>query len=186
LHGREIIGTKTIHINGSLRLCMYSEGAGATEPDAPQAWIGRMTHLAASFAENAHPRVTASLRPAPMSRVRSHAASHAACSAVSTIYSDVAIFLETRLTSFHYSVIGSDVRIGLAPEIAGCHVLNAARSASSSRGDYAAARPPAADKERFDQTRPGYDFEPAEERLMRMRTLSLATWTSISRSRQSE
>jgi hypothetical protein len=123
----------------------------------------RMTHLAATFAENPHPRVTASLRPAPMSRVRIHAASHAPCSAESTIYGDVAIFLVKRLAPFHYSVIGSDARVGLAPGIAGCHVLNAVRSASSPRGDYAAARAPAGDKQRFNQTRPGYDFEPAED-----------------------
>jgi hypothetical protein len=146
----------------------------------------RMTHQAASFAENAHPRVTASLGPAPMSRHRTHAASHASCYAESTICDEVAIFLEKRLAPFHYPVIGSDARIDLAPEIAGCHVLNAARSTSSSRDDYAAAPAPTGDKQRFNQTRPGYDFEPAEERSMRMRTLSLAIWTSISRSRQSE
>ena len=146
----------------------------------------RMTHLAAAFAENPHPRVAANLRPAPVSRFRTLAASHASGSGEYTIHSVVAIFLEKRLASSHYSVIGPDAKIGLAPEIAGCHVLNAALSASSSRGDYAAARASAGDKQRFNQTGPGYDFEPAEERLMRMRTLSLATWTSISRSRQSE
>jgi hypothetical protein len=146
----------------------------------------RMTNLAGTFAENTHSRVAASLRPGPISRVRTHPASRDSCSAESTIFSDAAIFLEKLLAPFHYSVIGSDARISLAPEIAGCHVLNAARSASSSLGDNAAARASAGDKERFNQTRPGYDFEPAEERLIRMGTLSLAIWTSPSRSRQSE
>ena len=146
----------------------------------------RMTHLAAAFAENLHRRVATNLRPAPVSRVRTQAASHASGSAEYTIHRDVAIFLEKRLASPHYSVIGPDAKIGLAPEIVGRHVLNAALSASSSPGDFAAARAPAGDKQRFNQTGPGYDFEPAEERLMRMRTLSLAIWTSISRSRLTE
>ena len=35
------------------------------KPDAPQGLDRRMTHLAATFADNPHPRVAANLRPAP-------------------------------------------------------------------------------------------------------------------------
>jgi hypothetical protein len=127
-------------------------GCGCNRNGCTAGWDRRMTHLAATFAENPHPRVAANLRPAPVSRVRPYAASHASGSGENTIHSDVAIFLEKRLASSHYSVIGPDAKIGLAPEIAGCHVLNAALSASSSRDDYAAARAPAGDKQHFNQT----------------------------------
>jgi hypothetical protein len=94
-----------------------------------------MTHLAATLAESAQTKVTANLRPALKSHVQNPAAPDTSGSAVSTIDSPVAIFLEKRRASFHYSVIGLDARISLAPEIADCHVLNAELSASSSRGD---------------------------------------------------
>jgi hypothetical protein len=98
----------------------------------------------------------------------------------------VAIFLEKRHSRFHYSVIDLDARINLAPEIADCHVLNAELSASSSRGDNVVARAQAGDGLCFDQTGPDFGFEPAQERLMRMGTFSLAIWTSTSRSPRSE
>lgn len=41
------IGTKTIHVNRLLRLSMYSERFGVTDPDAPQGLERRMMHLTA-------------------------------------------------------------------------------------------------------------------------------------------
>jgi hypothetical protein len=102
-----------------------------------------MTHLAATLAESAQTKVTANLRPALKSHVQTPAAPDTSGSAVSTIDSPVAIFLEKRRAPYHYSVIGLDARISLAPEIADCHVLNAEVSASSSRGDNVVARAPA-------------------------------------------
>jgi hypothetical protein len=101
-----------------------------------------MTHLAATLAER---KVPANFQPALKFRVRTLADPNASGSAVPTIYSRVAIFLEKRCASFHYSVIDLDARISLAPEIADCHVLNAALSASSSRGDNVVARAPPGD-----------------------------------------
>jgi hypothetical protein len=104
-----------------------------------------MTHLAATLAEIAQSRAIANVRPALKSCVLRLTAADGSGLSDSRIYSHAAIFLEKRRAPFHYSVISPDARIAQASEIANCHVLNAALSASSSRGDNVVACAPAGD-----------------------------------------
>jgi hypothetical protein len=59
--------------------------------------------------------------------------------AESLFYSRVANFLEMRGAAFHYSVIGGQAIVALAPGLADCHLLNDEIEALS-RGDAAGAR----------------------------------------------
>ena len=137
---------------------MYSERNGATEHGASRKPI---TYLGATFA--AGPPLRGSPHPlsrggpaAALARFLMHQKGLGRyCNLIATAL---------KCTPCPFTVARrADAWTGLAPEIADCHVLDAALSASSSRGDYVAARAPAGDKCRFNQTEPGYDFELAEE-----------------------
>jgi hypothetical protein len=125
---------------------MYAGRLGATEhPDAPQALERRMTHPVTTFAATAPGRVPANAR-SRYSCGRTRSVTHSVASVKSSFYNRVAIFLEMRRAPFHYSVIGWDTRIHLAPGLAECHLLNDDVSASSSRGGTAGAWAPAGDE----------------------------------------
>jgi hypothetical protein len=128
-------------------------------------------------AANVHPR---------RSSGRTHPARHATDPMKSTFCNPVEIFLEMRRAPFHYSVIGWDTRMHLAPGLADCHLLNDDVSASSSRGGTAGARASAGGERRLSQVEPECNFEPIQERFMQMIAVLLSMRTSISRSRISE
>lgn len=154
--------------------------------DASQGLERRMTHPTATRTATDLGRPSAGNMSEPRLGSRIHHARRAPDWADSVFYSRFANFVELQHAAFHYSVIGGNALIALAPGLNGSHLLNDEVSASNSRGDTAGQSASAADQLCFNSDRTGYGVEPEEERPMQTTPVLLADCKSISRSQMSE
>jgi hypothetical protein len=119
------VGTNTIHVNGLLRILMYSNRFDAAKHlAASQGLERRMTHLTADRAITANLRARAFglTRPAPLSK--RPAAHHSFRAGLRISCCFLANFLELRGAGFHYSVIHGDATVAPAPAFANRPLLN--------------------------------------------------------------